>query len=114
MANPRRGEVSCRLGGRRHTLRLTLNALAEIEAAMAADGLAGLGQRLAAGRLRSADLVALLGATLRGGGTAVSDEEAGALVDAGDLPVIAEALARLFALAFPEAEETARPSPARR
>jgi hypothetical protein len=100
MANRRRGEVAIDLGGHRYNLRLTLNALAEIEAALAAPSLAGLGERLAAGRLRSADLVALLAAAMRGGGACLSDEEVGALVEAGDLPNVVEALAALLALNF--------------
>src|SRR5690348_2529325 len=98
MANPRRGEVALRLAGRDHTLRLTLNALAEIEAALGAGDLSGLGRRLAGGSLRAADLVALLGATLRGGGSILDDAEVGALVEAGDLPAVADALAAVFAL----------------
>jgi len=100
MTNRRRGEVAIDLAGRRYALRLTLNALAEIEAALAAPSLAGLGERLAAGGLRSADLVALLAAAMRGGGASLADEEVGALVEAGDLASVAEALAKLFALNF--------------
>ncbi len=59
MANRRRGEVSLTLGGRRYTLCLTLGALAELEDALRAEDLAGLAGRLASGRPRTGDLIAL-------------------------------------------------------
>jgi hypothetical protein len=102
MANVRRGEVELTLGGRSHRLRLTLNALAEIEAGLGADGLAALGRRLAAGGLRSADLVVMVAATLRAGGTELTDAEVGDLVAADDVPRIAEALAGLLAVNVPD------------
>jgi hypothetical protein len=97
MANPRRGEAELRLGGRSYRLRVTLNALAETEAALGADGLPALARRLAEGAMRSADLLALLGAAMRAGGTPLSDMEAGELVTAPDLPRVAEALGALMA-----------------
>ena len=42
MANPMRGEVALVLDGRPHVARLTLAALAELEAELQADGLTGL------------------------------------------------------------------------
>jgi hypothetical protein len=98
MANHRRGEVELALGGRSHLLRLTLNALAEIEAGLGVDGLAALGHRLAAGGLRSADLVVMVAAALRAGGANLNDADVGDLVTAEDVPRIAEALARLLSV----------------
>ena len=109
MANRRRGEAAIDLGGRRHILRLTLNALAEMEAAFGAAGLSDLGARLSSDRLRAADLVVLLGGALRGGGADLSDEAVGDLVEAADLPRIAEALGTLFLLNFGERSQD-RPS----
>ena len=113
MANQRRGEVALDIAGTPHVLRLTLNALAEIESAFACDGLAALGTRLGSGGLRTGDLVALLGAALRGGGSAMTDAEVGEHVEAADLAGIAEALGRLFALNFGR-ETSSVPRQARR
>jgi hypothetical protein len=103
MANRHRGEVSLLIGGRRYLLRLTLGALAEMEEALAAGSLAGLGERLSSKSLRTSDLVGLLAAALRGGGADLSDQAVGALVEAGELSAVAAALARLFADNFGEA-----------
>ncbi|WP_238256613.1 gene transfer agent family protein, partial [Methylorubrum podarium] len=67
MANRRRGEVPLTLGAERYTLCLTLGALAELEDALGAGDLAGLAERFADGRLAARDVIALLGAALRGG-----------------------------------------------
>lgn len=71
--NPARGEVSLVIDGRARVLCLTLGALAAIEAALGAGGLQALAERLK--RLSAADLLAVLGALLRGGGEAISAEE---------------------------------------
>jgi len=112
MANRRRGEVDCRIGGRLYPLRLTLGALAEIEDAFSAGSLAALGERFADGGVRAGDLAILLTAALNGAGARLDRDEVGALVEAADLPGIADALARLFALNFGDDRE--RPREARR
>lgn len=75
MANPQRSEVALVVDGRPRTMRLTLGALAELEAALEAGSLVALAERFEGGRASAADLIALLGAGLRGGGWAVRDEE---------------------------------------
>ncbi|MYZ50466.1 GTA-gp10 family protein, partial [Propylenella binzhouense] len=79
MANRHRGEVDAVLDGRRHTLCLTLGALAELEASYAADDLIALAARFEGGRLSARDLIRVVGAGLRGGGAAVSDDEVAAM-----------------------------------
>ena len=106
MANRRRGEVPLALGGDRYTLCLTLGALADLEDSLRAGDLAGLGQRLAAGRPRSVDLIALLGAALRGGGHALTDADVRALPLAGGMDALVDALAEVLEAAF-----GAEPSP---
>jgi hypothetical protein len=106
MPNARRGEVGVTLAGERYTLCLTLGALAEIEEALGAPDLAALGERFAGGRLRSRDLVALLGAALRGGGHRIADAEVAALPLEGGLDALGGALARALALAFGEEPAT--------
>ena len=68
MANPMRGEVALWLDGRRHVCRLTLGALAELEAALESGGLIELVERFESGRFSARDVLALVLAGLRGGG----------------------------------------------
>jgi hypothetical protein len=102
MANPWAGEVAVWLDGQRHVAKLTLGALAELEAALAEDSLIALVERFEGGRFSSRDVLALLVAGLRGGGW---EGSAGDLrtVEIGGGPVeaarvAAELLARAFAL----------------
>lgn len=100
MANPMRGEVALVLDGRPHVARLTLAALAELEAELQADGLTGLVARLDEGRISSREILAVLVAGLRGGGWS---GRAGDLltvqIEGGPLEA-ARVAARLLALAF--------------
>lgn len=102
MTNRHRAEVALDLGEERLTLRLTLGALAEIEAAFGAADLQALGERLASGRIAARDLVPLIGAAARGGGARISDTEIAGRIPAARLGACIEALAELLALTFPE------------
>lgn len=102
MANRRRGEVPLLLGGTRYILCLTLGALAELEEAFAVADLTALGERFAGGRLSARDLVAFLGAALRGGGHPLTDDEVAALPLEGGLAPLTEALGRVVEAAFGE------------
>lgn len=68
MANPHRGEAALWIDGQRRVLRLTLGALAELEAELGADDLPALVSRFEAGRVRARDVLALIAAGLRGAG----------------------------------------------
>jgi tail tube GTA-gp10-like protein len=68
MVNPYCGEVELVLDGKAFVLRLTLGALAELEETLAAGSLLALVERFEAGSFTTRDLVALLGAGLKGGG----------------------------------------------
>ena len=68
MANPWAGEVAVWLDGRRHVAKLTLGALAELEATLEAGSLIELVERFEVGRFSTRDVLALLVAGLRGGG----------------------------------------------
>lgn len=105
MANRRRGEVPLELGGTRYTLCLTLGALADLEDALQAGDLAGLAERFSAGRLAARDLIALLGAALRGGGHDLDDAAVARLPLAGGLSGITDALGAALAAAFGETPE---------
>ncbi|MCK0166889.1 gene transfer agent family protein [Jannaschia sp. S6380] len=66
--NPFAGEVALVLDGERRVLKLTLGALAELEAELEADSLVALVGRFEAGGFRARDVARLLLAGLRGGG----------------------------------------------
>ncbi|MFZ5964713.1 gene transfer agent family protein [Thalassococcus sp. BH17M4-6] len=105
MVNPYRGEVALIIDGQRHVLRLTLGALAELEAGLHSGSLVELVQRFETGAFSTRDVLALIVAGLRGGGwqgTAadlLQAEIAGGPMTAAK--VAAELLARAFML--PEA-----------
>lgn len=95
VANGARGEIVVTLAGRERRLCLTLGALAEMETALACEGLATLAERLRA--LSARDLTVVLAALLRGGGEgALADQLAEAPVDPREA---AEAVANAFAAA---------------
>jgi hypothetical protein len=104
-ANPWAGEVALVIDGERHLLKLTLGALAELEAGLGEDTLVSLVARFERGAFSTRDLMALLVAGLRGGGWRGSaadlvsaDIEGGPL---GAAQVAAQLLARAFVV--PEA-----------
>ena len=98
--NLRRGEISAVLDGRERRLCLTLGALAELEAAFAADDLNALVERFAAGRFSAGDIGRIVGAGLRGAGDDVTDEEVRRMHcengAAGFANIVAELLAQTF------------------
>lgn len=108
MGNPWRGEVTLVIDGEAQVLKLTLGALAELEAALDEGALVDLVERFEAGRFSSRDVLALIVAGLRGGGW---QGNAGDLLQAeiaggpmGAARAAAELLARAFML--PEVAET--------
>lgn len=100
MINPQRGDVAVRIAGAARPMRLTLGALAALEARLEADGLAALADRFEAGAFRAADIVALLAAGLRGAGAEIAEEEVAALDFDGGAIGAAEAASRLLAASF--------------
>ncbi|MFD0979835.1 MULTISPECIES: gene transfer agent family protein [Tropicimonas] len=102
MANPWTGEVTLHLDGEPHVCKLTLGALAELEAGLAEGSLIDLVERFEAGRFSARDVLALVVAGLRGGGWGgtVADlltvEVAGGATEAAK--VAAQLLARAFSL----------------
>jgi hypothetical protein len=100
MTNIHRGEISAEIGGEQLTLCLTLGALAELEARLGAGDLAGLGERFAGGRVSARDLTAIIGAGLRGGGQAISDDELARLSIEGGLRGAADIAVRLLRATF--------------
>jgi hypothetical protein len=100
MANPWRGEVELSVGGEARVMRLTLGALAELEARLECGSLIELIARFETGGFKVSDLIALLAAGLNGGGWKIS--EAGLLessIDGGPLAA-AQAAAKLLRITF--------------
>ena len=102
MANPWAGEVALVVDGERHVLKLTLGALAELEAGLESDSLVALVERFEGGAYSARDVLALIVAGLRGGGwqgqaaDLTHAEIAGGPMQAAK--VAAELLARAFAV----------------
>jgi hypothetical protein len=103
MANAQRGEIAAIIDGEERVLCLTLGALAELEARLGAGDLMGLGERFAGGRVSARDLIAILGAGLRGGGNAVTDDDLARMAIEGGLAGAAEIAAKLLRATFGDA-----------
>lgn len=96
MPNPQRGEVSLKINGEAQTLRLTLGALAALEARLQSASLIELAERFESGRICAADLLALLSAGLQGAGASVGEEDlAAAEIDGGAVEAMKVGLALL-------------------
>ncbi len=110
-ANRRRGEIAAELDGRSYRLCLTLGALAELEATYAADDLGALVERFSRGRLSALDMVRVIGAGLRGGGSDVPDEAVGAMRAEGGAAGFAAIVTDLLTATFGTAGGAASPNP---
>lgn len=102
--NRRRGEVEAEFDGKTWRLVLTLGALAELEDAFKADDLGRLVERFASGRLSAGDMIRILGAGLRAGGQAVSDDDVATMSTPDGAAGFARTVAALLAATFGEAE----------
>jgi hypothetical protein len=100
MGNPYAGEVTLVIDGQPHTLRLTLGALAELEAAMGEDTILALVERFEQGRFSSRDVLALIVAGLRGGGWQGEAADLTRAEIAGGIHGAARVAAELLARAF--------------
>jgi hypothetical protein len=100
MVNRHRGEIEAVLDGRKRTLCLTLGALAELEAALAAGDLMELARRFEEGRLSAVDAIKIIGAGLRGAGEDTDDAAVARMRSdggaAGFVAIVAELLAATF------------------
>jgi Protein of unknown function (DUF3356). len=102
--NRRRGEIAATIDGETRLLCLTLGALAELEAALGVSDLSELGTRFAGGRLSARDLIAIVGAGLRGAGNVASDADVAEMTVDGGLAGFARIAAELLAATFGGAE----------
>jgi hypothetical protein len=100
MANPWAGEVEVVLDGRPHRAKLTLGALAELEASLETGSLIELVERFEAGRFTTRDVLALVIAGLRGGGWQGTADDLRTVEIAGGPIGAARIAAQLLARAF--------------
>ena len=103
--NPYRGDVTLVLNGEPHTMRLTLGALAELEAALDTGSMLALVERFENGAFSASDLITLLLAGLRGGGGSMDRETLMAGCIEGGPLAAAKAGALLLKRAFSVADE---------
>lgn len=105
MANPWSGEVALVIDGEARVLKLTLGALAELEAGLESGTLIELVERFEGGAFSSRDVLALIVAGLRGGGWQGSAADLLQAEIAGGPMAAARGAAELLARAFmlPEA-----------
>lgn len=100
MVNPERGEVALTVNGEARVMRLTLGALAALEARLEAQSLMALVEDLEGGTFSSRQLIGILWAGLNGGGTEMSFEDVGAARIAGGPVAAAQAAGALLRLTF--------------
>ena len=100
MANPWAGEASLTIDGEVRVLKLTLGALAELEAELDRGTLVDLVSRFEGGDVRTRDVLALVVAGLRGGGWAGGTDELRVVEFRGGPVAAAQAAAALLARAF--------------
>jgi hypothetical protein len=100
MVNRHRGEVEAVLDGERHTLCLTLGALAELEDAFGEEDMLALAQRFEAGRLSARDAVRIIAAGLRGGGQELGDQAVVRMQAEGGAAGYVDIVVRLLAATF--------------
>lgn len=104
-ANRRRGEVAAELDGKTYRLCLTLGALAELEAAYAADDLGALVERFSHGRLSALDMIRIIGAGLRGAGHDIADDDVRIMRAADGATGFAAIVADLLTATFGKAQD---------
>lgn len=106
MVNRRRGEIAAVFNGNDYRLCLTLGALAELEAAFATQDLNALIERFSSGRLAAGDMIAIIGAGLRGGGHELSDAQVRMMQCEDGVVGFARIVAELLAVTFGESTQT--------
>lgn len=99
-ANPFAGEVQVTLDGVPHLARLTLGALAALEAELGAESMVAVIERFEGATITSRDVLLVLVAGLRGGGWRGRAEDLLTVEIAGGPLAAARAAAELLARAF--------------
>ena len=108
MANPLKAQIDIRLAGNDYKVRLTIDAIIQIEEKLNC-GILKLITRIADSDVRMKDLIGVLTPALRGGGNDMTDKEVKKIVgDAGIInttKVVAELLAQSLQVEDEEDEE---------
>ncbi len=100
--NGKRGEIIATLGGREWRMCLTLGALAELEETLDEPDLVALAERFERGRMSARELVAIIGAGMRGAGHDIGNDEVAALAAEKGVRDYVDTAVRLLAAAFPQ------------
>ena len=100
MVNRHRGEVEAILDGCPHRLCLTLGALAELEHAFGDEDMLALAERFGRGRIAARDAIRIIGAGLRGGGSAIGDDAVANMQADGGAAGFVAIVARLLEATF--------------
>ena len=100
MSNPWRGDVSLTINGAPHVMRLTLGALASLEAELDEPSLVALVERFESTQFSTRDVLALIAAGLAGGGSTLTPADLAAAEIEGGPMAAARAGAELLARAF--------------
>lgn len=100
MSNPWAGEVEVAVDGTVHVARLTLGALAELEAQLRIGTIVDLVERFERAAFSSRDVLAVIVAGLRGGGMRVTGEDLLTADVAGGPVAAAKVAATLLTRAF--------------
>jgi len=114
MGNPHRGAVDWTVSGKVYTLRLSTNALCELESITQRTATEALGAFLAAGQQSQIDarlLRSILWAALSGAHTGLTLAHVGDLIDEAGVKASVEAVGRLVAATFPAPDEGASENP---
>ena len=106
-ANSRRGEINAEFDGKPYRMCLTLGALAELENAFGAGDLNALAERFGTGRLSAKDMMEIIAAGMRGGGSSIEAAELGRMQCEGGLGGYAKVVTRLLEATFGSASEAA-------
>lgn len=105
MVNPYAGEVAVSINGQKHIAKLTLGALAELEANLETGSLMEMIERIEARRFSARDVLSILVAGLRGGGWQGTAADLGHAEVGGGPMGAARVAAQLLARAFSLPEE---------
>jgi hypothetical protein len=100
LANPLRGEVILHADGRPHVLRLSLGALAALEASIAPEGLVDLAERIERGGMRMSDVIVILTAGFAGAGTPMTRDDVAEMAFEGGATEASRVAVALIAAAF--------------
>jgi len=83
MSNPKRGEMSLKLGEKTWSARITLDAIIKIETALGI-GIVKVLTKLTDGNLTTAEMISILTPIIRGGGNDVRENDVKSIIwDAG-------------------------------